>query len=84
MAETWSLQDDLSLWAQRSKPASQVASSFGKTAGAIRSRLKHLQDRPTKLIRGELHQPYSPLISREVTLLLLLWQDLQRAQMLLI
>lgn len=44
MPGTWSEEDDRRLWSQRSKPTSQLAESFGKTAGAIRSRLKHLQD----------------------------------------
>jgi hypothetical protein len=44
MPGTWSEEDDRRLWSQRSKPTSQLAESFGKTTGAIRSRLKHLQD----------------------------------------
>lgn len=44
MPGTWSEEDDRRLWSQRSKSTSQLAASFGKTAGAIRSRLKHLQD----------------------------------------
>lgn len=44
MPGTWSEEDDRRLWSQRSKPSSQLAESFGKTAGAIRSRLKHLLD----------------------------------------
>ena len=44
MPGTWSEEDDRRLWSQRSKPTSQLEESFGKTAGAIRSRLKHLQD----------------------------------------
>ena len=44
MPGTWSEEDDRRLWSQRSKLTSQLAESFGKTAGAIRSRLKHLQD----------------------------------------
>ena len=55
----WSLEDDQALWAQRSKKTSQLAAQFGKTAGAIRSRLKHLQD-PT-------HKAYKRRISSACT-----------------
>lgn len=40
---TWSEENDIKLWSLRSKPTSQLATTFNKTAGAIRSRLKHLQ-----------------------------------------
>ena len=40
----WSEQDDYKLWSLRSKPPSQLASTFNRTPGAIRSRLKHLND----------------------------------------
>jgi hypothetical protein len=44
MSKIWSEQDDLKLWSLRSKPTSQLAVDFNKTTGAIRSRLKHLND----------------------------------------
>ena len=37
-------EDDIKLWSLRSKPVSQLSKRFNKTAGAIRSRLIHLQD----------------------------------------
>ena len=51
MAGTWTLEDDLSLWAQRSKSTTELAQLFTKTPGAIRSRLKHLQDPTHKAYR---------------------------------
>jgi len=45
MPGTWSEADDMKLWSLRSKPeSSAVYNIFNKSAGAIRSRLKHLQD----------------------------------------
>ena len=45
MPGTWSEEDDMKLWSLRSKPESQLSTTFNnKSAGAIRSRLKHLQD----------------------------------------
>eukprot|EP00979_Chaetoceros_neogracilis_P003270 scaffold577_cov273-Chaetoceros_neogracile.AAC.4 len=46
MPGTWTETDDRQLWSLRSrKSTSQLATMFGgKTSGAIRSRLKHLQD----------------------------------------
>ena len=44
MSGTWSEENDIKLWSLRSKPTSQLATKFNKTAVAIRSRLKHLQD----------------------------------------
>ena len=46
MPGTWSEEDDRRLWSQSQqyKTTSQLASSFNKTTGAIRARLKHLQD----------------------------------------
>lgn len=41
---TWSEEDDRKLWSLRSQPAAGLASTFGKTAGAVRSRIKHLND----------------------------------------
>ena len=40
----WSEWDDHKLWSLRSKPTSELATIFNKTSGAIRSRLKHLND----------------------------------------
>ena len=40
----WSEQDDRNLWRLRSKPTSQLAKTFNRTSGAIRSRLQHLND----------------------------------------
>ena len=44
MPGKWSEEDDIKLWSLRSKPVSQLSKRFNKTAGAIRSRLIHLQD----------------------------------------
>lgn len=44
MGKLWSLEDDYKLWKLRSKPTSQLAITFNKSAGAIRSRLRHLED----------------------------------------
>ena len=44
MPTKWSEEDDIKLWSLRSKPVSQLSKRFNKTAGAIRSRLIHLQD----------------------------------------
>ena len=40
----WSEWDDHKLWSLRLKPTSELATIFNKTSGAIRSRLKHLND----------------------------------------
>ena len=41
----WSYQGKLiKLWSLQSKPVPQLSTRFNKTAGAIRSRLLHLQD----------------------------------------
>jgi len=48
---SWSESDDKKLWSLRSKPTSQLAITFNKTSGAIRSRLKHLQDPTHKAYR---------------------------------
>jgi len=44
MPGKWSEEDDIKLWSLRSKPVPQLSTRFNKTAGAIRSRLIHLQD----------------------------------------
>ena len=44
MTTKWSEEDDIKLWSLRSKPVPQLSTRFNKTAGAIRSRLIHLQD----------------------------------------
>ena len=46
MPGTWSEADDMKLWSLRSKPESSAVYNIfnNKSAGAIRSRLKHLQD----------------------------------------
>ena len=46
MPGTWSEADDKKLWSLRSKPESSAVYNIfkNKSAGAIRSRLKHLQD----------------------------------------
>ena len=44
MPTKWSEEDDIKLWSLRSKPVPQLSTRFNKTAGAIRSRLLHLQD----------------------------------------
>ena len=46
MPGTWSEEDDIKLWSLRSKPESSAVYNIfnNKSAGAIRSRLKHLQD----------------------------------------
>ena len=44
MPEKWSEEDDIKLWSLRAKPVPQLSATFNKTAGAIRSRLIHLQD----------------------------------------
>ena len=44
MPGKWSEEDDIKLWSLRSKPVPQLSTRFNKTAGAIRSRLLHLQD----------------------------------------
>mmetsp|Transcript_31046 Transcript_31046/g.65701 ORF Transcript_31046/g.65701 Transcript_31046/m.65701 type:complete len:293 (+) Transcript_31046:24-902(+) len=46
MPGTWSEADDRKLWSlsKQYKTTAQLASTFGKTNGAIRARLKHLQD----------------------------------------
>ena len=46
MPGTWSKADDKKLWSLRSKPESSAVYNIvtTKSAGAIRSRLKHLQD----------------------------------------
>ena len=46
MPGKWSEEDDIKLWSIRSKPkpVPQLSTRFNKTAGAIRSRLIHLQD----------------------------------------
>ena len=41
---SWSEANDQKLWSLRYKPTSQLASTFDKTQGAIRSRIKHLND----------------------------------------
>jgi len=48
---SWSESDDKKIWSLRSKPTSQLAITFNKTSGAIRSRLKHLQDPTHKAYR---------------------------------
>ena len=40
----WSEQDDHKLWSLRSKSTSELAITFNRTSGAIRSRLRHLND----------------------------------------
>ena len=47
MTTKWSEEDDIKLWSLRSKPVPQLSTRFNKTAGAIHSRLLHLQDYPT-------------------------------------
>ena len=43
--QIWSEEDDELLWSLRSKKTtSQLAVTFNKTTGAIRSRLRHLND----------------------------------------
>ena len=45
MTNFWSEQDDCKLWSLRSKPTSELTKIFNRrTSGAIRSRLKHLND----------------------------------------
>ena len=52
MGKLWSLEDDYKLWSLRSKKTtSQLAVRFNKTAGAIRSRLRHLNDPNHKACR---------------------------------
>ena len=40
----WSAHDDQRLWSSRSQPMSTLAATFSRGEGAIRSRIKHLQD----------------------------------------
>lgn len=40
----WTEEDDRKLWSMRGKPKDTLATSFGRKVGAIRARLKHLQD----------------------------------------
>ena len=40
----WTEEDDRKLWSNRGKPKEALASSFGRKVGAIRARLKHLED----------------------------------------
>jgi hypothetical protein len=55
MPGTWSEEDDMKLWSLQSKPESQLSTTFNnKSAGAIRSRFKHLQD-PS-------HKAYQPRV----------------------
>ena len=54
MTGIWSEEDDMKLWLLRTKPLSQLSRTFNKTAGAVRSRLIHLQD-PT-------HKAYQRLV----------------------
>ncbi len=44
MPGKWSEEEDIKLWSLRAKPVPQLSATFNKTAGAIRSRLIHLQD----------------------------------------
>ena len=59
MPTKWSEEDDIKLWSLRSKPVSQLSKRFNKTAGAIRSRLIHLQD-PT-------HKAYQRRLKKSIT-----------------
>ena len=40
----WTEVDDRKLWSMREQPRSRLTEAFGRTDGAIRARLKHLQD----------------------------------------
>ena len=44
MSGRWTKVDDVQLWASRSKPTAVLAGEFDRSAGGIRSRLKHLQN----------------------------------------
>lgn len=44
MSGQWTEEDDRKLWSLRTKPTSYLAAMFYRKDGAIRSRLKHLQD----------------------------------------
>ncbi|KAL9186513.1 hypothetical protein ACHAXT_005751 [Thalassiosira profunda] len=44
MSGSWSAEADRQLWATRSQSTAQLAASFGRSSGAIRSRLKHLNN----------------------------------------
>jgi hypothetical protein len=44
MSGQWTEEDDRKLWSLRAKPTSHLAATFGRKDGAVRSRLKHLQD----------------------------------------
>ena len=59
MTGIWSEEDDMKLWLLRTKPLSQLSRTFNKTAGAVRSRLIHLQD-PT-------HKAYQRLVKNGVS-----------------
>lgn len=45
MTGSWSIEEDLRLWHNRSKPASSLAVEFDRSVGGIRSRLTHLRDK---------------------------------------
>ena len=64
MTGIWSEEDDMKLWLLRTKPLSQLSRTFNKTAGAVRSRLIHLQD-PT-------HKAYQRLVKNGVSPIALL------------
>ena len=44
MSVRWTAEDDLWLWTNRSLPTKTLADKFNRGDGAIRSRLKHLDD----------------------------------------
>ena len=54
MTGLWTEEADRRLWAARHRPTSQLAAEFDRGPGAIRSRLKHLQD-PTHKAYLRLH-----------------------------
>ena len=60
---TWSEANDQKLWSLRYKPISQLASTFDKTQGAIRSRIKHLNDPNHKAYRRRVKNGIAPLPS---------------------
>ena len=57
---TWSEANDQKLWSLRYKPISQLASTFDKTQGAIRSRIKHLNDPNHKAYRRRVKNGIAP------------------------